>query len=151
MDLSVVAASLSGHVHSSTARKQIRQDTTKSKQATGRSEAEQSDSVQRDSLLAPLVLDGLVVDETMTKWGRDFYDVFYATWEAPESAVNFMITIREQPLPSMGTGITLILDNEIIFQARLQPRYEMIERVAEQAVYVAYRRLLNRKPPPNVF
>src|SRR5688572_20477127 len=43
-------------------------------------------------------IDGIVVDETLTKTGRDFYDVFYSNWEAPPKVNNYSVTITERPL-----------------------------------------------------
>ena len=80
----------------------------------------------------------------MTKLGRDFYDAFYRMWRAPAGAFNFTVTIQEQPVPGNGTGVTVLVDDEITFQTRLQPREEMIEGAAQQAVGYAYRRLQTR-------
>ncbi len=93
-----------------------------------------------------LMLDGLVVDETRSKLGRDFYDLFYSTWQAPGGAVNYTVTVQERPAPGMGTFVVVRVNDEISFQARLQPRYEFIGRAAEAAVYYVRRRLRNPAP-----
>jgi hypothetical protein len=89
-----------------------------------------------------LEIDGLVVDETQTKLGRDFYDVFFSRWEAPPNAVNFTVTIREQILPNRGTRIVVEINDDVAFQAYLQPRYDAIEEAAWRGVYFARRALL---------
>ena len=88
-----------------------------------------------------ITIDGLVINETRTKIGNDFFDVFYSRWTPPEDARNFTITIKEQPMPSLGTRVVVDLNGEPTFQARLQPRYEYIERAALQAVRQTWRRL----------
>ncbi|MCW9707166.1 CsgE family curli-type amyloid fiber assembly protein [Fodinibius salsisoli] len=93
---------------------------------------EQSEtSPQQDPTLE---LGGFVLDETRSKMGRDFYNLFYQHWEAPQNASNFTITISEQPTIGRGSQVTIKLDYNQIFSARLQPRYEYIETLSKQAV-----------------
>ncbi len=40
-------------------------------------------------------IDGLLVDDTKTKTGKDFYDLFFTNWVAPAGARNYTITIAE--------------------------------------------------------
>jgi hypothetical protein len=95
-----------------------------------------------------LEIDGLVVDETLTKLGRDFYDLFYRGWHAPPDAVNYTITLAEQPVPNLGTRVSVRVNDEIAFSANLQPRYETIETAARRALYYTARALTNRRQPP---
>lgn len=88
-----------------------------------------------------LEFGGLVIDETRSKLGKDFFNIFYRYWEAPTKAPNFMLAISEKPLPSIGTIVTVKLDNQAVYQSRLQPRYEKIEEQAKQAVAISYRSL----------
>ena len=95
-----------------------------------------------------LEVDGLVVDETLTKLGRDFYEGFYRLWRVPEGAVNYTVTVEERPLPTSGTLVAVRVDGEVTFQVRLLPRADVVEAAAGQAVAVATRRLLNRAAAP---
>lgn len=83
-------------------------------------------------------LGGLVINETRTKMGNNFYNVFYKYWQAPKNTDNFLLTITEQPMPSRGTLITVKIDHELVFKSRLQPRYAIIEKLAKQAVAISY-------------
>lgn len=85
-----------------------------------------------------LELGGFVLDETRSKLARDFYALFYQNWEAPEGVSNFTITISEQPSFGRGTQINVQIDYEQVYSARLQPKYEYIEAVSEQAVARAH-------------
>lgn len=82
---------------------------------------------------------GMVIDETQSKIGRDFYDVFYRYWDAPRNAGDFVITISEQPMPSMGTMVNIEINDTKVYQSRLQPRYDYITQVGKNAVSVCYR------------
>jgi curli production assembly/transport component CsgE len=92
-----------------------------------------------------LEIDGLIVDETRTRIGSDFYDLFYTNWEAPLQARNFTIVITEQPVPQMGTRITLRVNDQDVAQFMLQPRYEIIEQYAQQSVQFLRQHLEERE------
>lgn len=84
---------------------------------------------------------GLVINDTRSKMGMDFYNIFYKNWNAPENSGNFILTILEQPTPSLGTIISIKINHEQVFQAKLQPRYEIIESLAERAIIICYQNL----------
>lgn len=94
---------------------------------------------------AGLEIDGLIVDETRTRMGSDYYDLFYTNWEAPPEARNFTIIITEQPVPQMGTRITLKVNDNEVAQFMLQPRYEIIEELAKQSVQFLRQHLIERE------
>ena len=83
---------------------------------------------------AELELDGMLFDETRTKSGKDFYDFFYSLWEAPPQARNFLIYITEKPYRLTTTQIEVKINEIIVFMSFLQPRADLIEQLAEQAV-----------------
>lgn len=89
--------------------------------------------------LQRMEIDGLVVDETQTRLGRDFYTEFFNFWQAPEGAVNYTVTVQEQPMPNLGTRVMVRVNDEIAFQAQLQPRQDMLEMTSRQAVFYTYR------------
>ena len=86
-------------------------------------------------------IEGIVVDATQTKIGRDFYDLFYQIWNPPATLPKLTITISETPLPSLGTRVTVKVQDNIVFQRFLQARYDVIEQNAEYAVDRATRYL----------
>lgn len=88
-----------------------------------------------------LEFGGLVINETRSKMGSDFFNVFYKYWEAPQNSGNFILKITEQPIPSLGTMVSIKIDDRLVFKSRLQPRYAVIENLAKQAVMVSYRNL----------
>lgn len=97
-----------------------------------------------DARIKRLEIDGLVVDETQTRLGRSFYDTFYRVWESPRGAFNFTVTVQEQPVPNLGTRVTVRVNGEIAFQTQLQPREELVQGAARQAVYYVRHHLENR-------
>ncbi len=84
----------------------------------------------------------LVVDETVSRAGSQFYDAFYQLWRPPPGAAFSTVVLSEQPLPGQGTLVSVRLDGEVVFQSRLQPREEVIEQTAELAVQTTLRRIV---------
>lgn len=101
---------------------------------------------QMDNSLATdagLELNGLIIDETVTKLGNDFYELFYNRWQAPRSTLSYTLYIKEQMQPGRGTRISVLLnDNEIMSQV-LQPREEMLLAMANQAVQLVRYQILH--------
>lgn len=88
-------------------------------------------------------IDGLLVDETKTKSGRDFYELFYNNWTAPKDAKNYSITIKELPFRLRTTQIKIFINDNLVYLSILQPRYELVERYAQQAVGRVKQYLIN--------
>jgi curli production assembly/transport component CsgE len=91
----------------------------------------------------PMGIGRLIIDETVSKFGRDFYDIFYANWEENEKMPDFLLTIRERPLPSIGSIISIDLNGDILWEQRIQPRADELEASAIQAVIFFYQYLSN--------
>lgn len=88
-----------------------------------------------------LEIDGLIIDETRSKNGRDFYDAFYNKWSAPKDARDFSITIKELPSRGRSARIAVEVNGNLLFQRFLQPRQDIIELLAEQTVNVIHSHL----------
>ena len=86
-------------------------------------------------------LSGLVVDETRSRLGRQFYDLFYSQWEAPRGAGGHTVKVEERPGLGRGSVVFVRIDDELVYGSRLQPRYSEIEQAAKAAVYYATRHL----------
>ncbi|PRY86959.1 CsgE family curli-type amyloid fiber assembly protein [Mongoliibacter ruber] len=83
---------------------------------------------------AAIEIDGLLVEDTKTKIGKDFFDYFYRDWEAPEGASNYTIFIVEKPFRLNITLIEISINETMVFQSILQPRAEFIEMLAEESI-----------------
>lgn len=88
-------------------------------------------------------IDGLLVDNTKTKIGRDFYDLFYANWEPPTNAKNYTITVLEKPFRLTSTLIVVSINDNVVYQSILQPRQEVVEQLSEQAIAITFNYLQN--------
>ena len=81
-----------------------------------------------------LDVDNLIVDETISKIGNDFYEVFYKSWEEPPNSPSFNMIITEKPYPGRGNLITIHLNDQQVFSRFITPRYDEILEIAGSAV-----------------
>ncbi|MFC2101069.1 CsgE family curli-type amyloid fiber assembly protein [Bacteroidota bacterium] len=90
-----------------------------------------------------LEIDGLVVDETKTKMGREFYNLFFNNWNSPENAKNFTIIVQELPYRGTNTQMVVNINESIVYQAVLQPRSEYLEQMVGDLINRATQYLIN--------
>jgi len=79
-------------------------------------------------------LGGIIIDETISKMGQDFYRYFNNNWNDPGTNENFNIYISEKPTPGMGNMIIIKINYEEIFKNRISPQQQVIESLAEYAI-----------------
>ena len=106
----------------------------------------QFDIITPDQLVQdPLDLEigEMIFDETITKVGRDFYEQFFSEFNNPTQIKDFSITIKERPMPGIGTQITVSIDDIEIMQQFIQPNQEMIEMLSTYTVQLAQNYLIN--------
>lgn len=92
-----------------------------------------------------LEVDGLILDQTISKVGRDFYDYFYAHWEAPLEASNYSITLKEQPPRMNRAYITIFVNEDEVFANFLSPRASVIEAYGDYAIQLVQSHLEERE------
>lgn len=93
------------------------------------------ESTKKEVATKDVEFGGLIFDDSRTKTGRDFYDIFYSNYIPPKGAENFNITIKELPgRGRMAQVAVLVNDNQVLLRL-LQPRATLIEEQAIQSVY----------------
>lgn len=86
----------------------------------------------------------LVIDETQSHMGREFFDAFFTNWERPEGTSNATIRVQEFLVPSVGTRVAVLIDGEELFQLQLQPDSETIRELGRQAAMYVQQELGER-------
>ncbi|MBZ9577841.1 hypothetical protein KJA13_02275 [Patescibacteria group bacterium] len=81
-------------------------------------------------------ITGLIIEQTMTKIGYEFYENFFIRWEAPKGIKGYNIFIDERASPLWGSWIQIKVDTTMVWSKVLKPRSEEIEEAAKQAVEV---------------
>lgn len=80
--------------------------------------------------------NGLVMDQTITKIGHDFYDVFYSGFEPPVGITDYVIVIVERRGRGTSALVAVSVNDQDLLEIPLQPKYDLIEEAASQAIGV---------------
>ncbi len=89
-------------------------------------------------------IDQLIVDETISKAGYDFQELFFTLWSWPPALEeSFILVVTERPYRGISTQIIISVNDQIVFESFLQPRYEVLEALAQSAIEQASGYLIN--------
>ena len=110
---------------------EITKTAKQSKPAAGQTESK--DGRIEEELMEEI--SGLIIEETMTKIGYEFYEYFFLLWEAPEVGVkDYNIFINERASPLWGSWVRVNVDGTTVWNRVLRPRSEEIEDAVKQAI-----------------
>ncbi|KQQ87022.1 CsgE family curli-type amyloid fiber assembly protein [Massilia sp. Leaf139] len=85
------------------------------------------------------LFDGIVIDQTITRAGKDFYQLFSASWFDQPLAERYTVSVRELPSARFGSQIIVTFGNRRIYQGQISPNRNQNKRVSETAVEIAYK------------
>ena len=93
------------------------------------------------------VLRGIVVDEVITKIGKDFHDYFYQGYRASGVQHPFVIILKEKPYFGRSSIITVEVEDQKIFEFMSKPDEEFLKIAVKQSLqnlnqYAIQRKLL---------
>lgn len=80
------------------------------------------------------VLGGLVVENTLTKAGRDFYKYFYSEYYNRQIQTKKNIIIEEVPGKFRSTRISVKIDDQLLWQFFAQPKKSFLQKMANTAL-----------------
>ncbi|MGI4761950.1 MAG: CsgE family curli-type amyloid fiber assembly protein [Janthinobacterium lividum] len=98
-----------------------------------------ADSVQRTRVQPGMEADaeGFVLDQTLTKQGRDFYELFYSTFQSNTGLREYTIVLSERPLRGTSSLISMNVNDTELLEMPLPTRTEQIEEAVLAAVETA--------------
>lgn len=79
-------------------------------------------------------INGLIVDQTMTVLGRNFYFYFSQKLNDKHENLSINLSVKERPTALSGSIITIFHFNTPIYRTSLSPGLQQAETKAEQAV-----------------
>lgn len=71
-----------------------------------------------------LLMEGMVVDESKTKFGKDFYDSFYSQYNQFPQKFKFIILISEMPYRGQTSIIQIKVDQDVVYEFYSNPNEE---------------------------
>lgn len=90
-------------------------------------------------------LDGLVVNQTMTRFGQDFYSQFMKYWNDYQIIMPANLAIYERPSARWGSQIWIEYRGRRIFQQNVGPSMNAIDDLAKFAAQRAFKLLLQEQ------
>jgi curli production assembly/transport component CsgE len=101
-------------------------------------------SMSADTTNYLVEIDRLIVDETISKAGHDFMELFFNAWNWPAIANgSFMMVLTERPFRGISTQIIISVNDLVVFESFLQSRYDFLETLTEQAIEQTTNYLIN--------
>lgn len=95
---------------------------------------------------AKIEISGLIIENVMTKPGRDFYDFFSQSNRTNQISYPFVIVINEKPaLGGRNSEITILVNDEVVFRFNTQPKEEYLKMAVYQANRAIYNYNVKRK------
>jgi len=85
-----------------------------------------------------VVIRGIVLDETKTKSGRDFYKLFYSLYSGSNINGRKIVTIKEILVMANTTGIEIKVGDEIVYSFIAKPGSEYLKDQSNAAIKKVY-------------
>lgn len=89
--------------------------------------------LEEESEAISVELDGLIINETISKIGHDFYKYYRDYWQPPKDVKYYTIYIGEKLMPGMGNLVYIKIDDQKVFENRITPKDYTIEKTAQYA------------------
>jgi len=79
-------------------------------------------------------LKGIVIEDVMTKIGKDFHDYFYQGYSTSGVQYPFIIKIKEKPYFGRSSIVTIEVDDRKIFEFMTKPDEEFLKGAVKQSL-----------------
>lgn len=81
-----------------------------------------------------LVLRGIVIEDTKTKPGRDFYNYFYSAYNANNINGDRIVTVKEVLAIGNNTKIEVYVGDDKVVEFFLRPQNDFIKQMSDAAI-----------------
>lgn len=82
-------------------------------------------------------ISGLVIDRTLTRFGKDFSFYYSSYWRDLTFTQGFNVTLNETVYPQSGTLLTLDINGTQVYATYFGRRADSVKEKAEQAVLMS--------------
>ncbi len=92
-----------------------------------------------------IVLRGIVVEETKTKPGRDFYSMFYSSYLSNNINSKEIVTIKEIFAMGRNTKIEVKVSDVVVFEFFVRPKLDYLSQMNDFAMRKVYGHLQRQR------
>lgn len=89
-----------------------------------------------------LELNSIVIDQTITSLGHEFYTEFSRIWEPPKNILDYNLSIGERPSARWGNRIWIKSQNRILYQTTVRPGRNHTAILAKKAAAEIIQKML---------
>lgn len=97
-----------------------------------------------------IVLRGIVIEETKTKPGRDYYKMFYSLYSANNVNGDEIVTVKEVLAINNNTKIEIFVASEKVVEFFIRPQEEYLKTMSELSIKRVYWYLQKYKQDKNL-
>tara|TARA_R110001583_G_scaffold37944_1_gene122835 strand:+ start:2251 stop:2973 length:723 start_codon:yes stop_codon:yes gene_type:complete len=90
-------------------------------------------------------LKGIVIDEVITKVGKDFHDYFYQAYSTSGNQYPFIITIKEKPYFGRSSILTIEAEDTVLFEFMSKPDEDYLKSAVNSSLQNIYQYSKQRK------
>lgn len=83
-------------------------------------------------------MKGVIADETKTKIGKDFYDLYYYKYNENNINSEKVVTISEEFSFGRNTKIIISIENNLVYEFLARPDEEYMDYMVQNSVYQTY-------------
>ncbi|WP_067657249.1 curli production assembly/transport protein CsgE [Ferrimonas marina] len=83
---------------------------------------------------ADVELDGILVDRTISRFGRDFLYYYGSYWRDLPGTQGFTVTVHETVYPEAGTKLWITVNQDKVYETYFGRRYNNMKERADQAM-----------------
>jgi len=94
------------------------------------------------------ILRGMVIENTKTKAGGDFYDLFYSSYLSKNINGEKIVKVEEKLAIANNTQIQVVVGDDVVMQFIMNPRNQYLHAMVDQTIYrvnLYFQRLRNQK------
>lgn len=89
------------------------------------------------SYATDIELGGIVIDRTITRFGKDFFFYYTSYWRDIPATDGITVVIHEQVFPQAGTRLWVEMDREVIYETYFGRRQNDVRKTAERAILIS--------------
>lgn len=91
----------------------------------------------------PELYAGVVLDQTVTVVGHEFYQYFAALWRDKETSERYAISVHERPSARLGSQLWVEYAQRRVFQIVLQATRANVKDIGREAADIVFQNVMD--------
>jgi curli production assembly/transport component CsgE len=105
--------------------------------------AEPSATIGAQPRMQQELYGGIVINQTVTVAGQDFYQYFVASWRDKPNSERYSVSVHERPSARWGTQVWVEYQRKPVFRALLPTMRASVPSISARAVEISYQKIMD--------